>query len=99
LLDLFGNNVNHLQADDGDRMTLVEDGFGYITVEWKLGFLGDRQYELEARTICNDESSIQLPADFNFAAAERLHGIIDRRQPLFGSPTRSSARNCFQETE
>jgi len=95
LLDLFGNNVNHLQADDGDRMTLVEDGFGYITVEWKLGFLGDRQSELEARTICNDESSSQQPSDFNFAAAERLHGIIDQRRPLFGSPTRSSSQELF----
>jgi len=50
--------------------------------------LGDGNYKLEARTIC--ESSPTLPASFNFATTERIQGTIDHREPkLFGLPTPS----------
>lgn len=64
-----------------------EDDFGYFTVAWAVESLGDGEYEIEARTVCPDSTGA-LPADFNFAAMERLRGMIDRRPPeLFGLPS------------
>ncbi|KAL7576580.1 hypothetical protein ACA910_018071 [Epithemia clementina (nom. ined.)] len=68
-----------------DFTALEEDDYGYLTVEWDVGALGDGEYEIEARTLCPDPTG-DLPADFNFAATSRIQGTIDRIAPsMYGS--------------
>ena len=64
---------------------IEEDEYGYLTVEWDVGALGDGEYEIEARTICPDPTG-DLPDDFNFATTSRLKGFIDRSPPSLYGP-------------